>query len=717
MGKWRQLVGVVGLVAAVMVGMLPLGIGATPASASASADAGWTTVPHAQPVVGSGTLYATACDAAECVAVGASPTSPYLSTTLAERRAGSGWVRVPTPALTGTTSSILSGVACPAVHDCIAVGTENFSRGGSTLVEHWDGTRWTVVPSANGHGFDSALNGVWCGSASDCVAVGDSEAATLVEHWDGHTWRVQNSPSPTRDESNDSLLAVDCPGTAMCFAVGTEVTGGDDAAITFVERWDGTHWSIVDTPSPSGGNYASLTSIVCPSVDNCVAVGDANYRPIIERWNGTRWSIDLYPSSDGSFDGVACTGPSRCEVVGDHYGPAVAEGWDGHHWTAEPFPEHGQTAYAFGVACPSNGHCDAVGQGDFGPLAADWNGTAWTSVPADRVPTTASSTLASVSCSSSTSCVAVGTLINQGYGLVERFDGHSWTVDAGGAIAGELRSVSCPVASSCMAVGARYVDNDVVLISEHSNGSRWSALTIPTPAHSDYGVSLASVSCVNASDCMAVGSLAAPPRTNNVPATFAEHWNGARWSIVATPATPNANLRAVSCFAVNSCTTVGDHDGAVLVERWDGAHWTIASTPGLIGRSDDLLGVSCTDATHCEAVGYAYRTSDEATALALIGDGTNWAVQATSTTEARFRTVTGVACRASNDCTAVGHDNTDTMGDEQSFVAHWDGTTWSFVAVLTADAPLLELDSIAATPAGMSRWAGRARGSASRSRT
>jgi hypothetical protein len=678
-----------GLVVGVLV-IAPL-----PAGASAS---NWAVVAHAQPVVGSGTLYGTACDAAECVAVGASPTAPYLTTTLAEIRTSSGWTRVPTPALQGSTSTSLFGVACPAVHDCIAVGTEHFARGGSTLVEHWDGTRWSVVPSVNGHGFFSELNGVWCGSASDCIAVGDSEAATLVEHWDGHTWRVQNSPSPIRDESNDSLLAVDCPGLQLCFAVGTEVTGGDDAAITFVEEWDGTRWSIVDTPSPSGGNFASLTSIACTSTSNCVAAGNANYRPIIERWNGTRWNIDLYPAADGSFGGVACSSASRCEVVGDQYGPAVAEGWDGHHWTAQPFPQGGQSAYAFGVTCNASGHCDAVGQGVFGPLAAQWNGTKWSSVAAEGVPTTASSTLASVSCPSSASCVAVGTLTTQGYGLVERYDGHAWTMDTGGAMAGELQSVSCATATSCMAVGVRYANNDASFMSEQWNGSRWTQRPIPTPAHSVYGAGLASVSCSTASDCMAVGSYSPPPRANNVPTTVAEHWNGSTWSIVAMPTAPNANLSAVSCAAPHACAAVGDRDDAPLVELWNGVHWTIATTPGLIGLHDDLLGVSCADANHCEAVGNAYRTSNDATALALVGNGTQWTVQPTSTTEARFRTVTALACRETNDCTAVGHDTTDTMGDEQPFTAHWDGTKWSLTAVLKGAAPILELNGIATAP-------------------
>ncbi|HEY1738445.1 MAG TPA: hypothetical protein VGI86_07035, partial [Acidimicrobiia bacterium] len=238
-------------------------------------------------------------------------------------------------------------------------------------------------------------------------------------------------------------------------------------------------------------------------------------------------------------------------------------------------------------------------------------------------------------------------------------------------------------------------------MSERLNGGQWASVPIPTPPHSDYGAGLASVSCVSPSACMAVGSNTPPPRSNNVPNAFAERWNGTRWSIVAMPAAPGANLRAVTCVAADACTAVGDRDNAPFVERWDGTRWTVADTPGLIGLQDDLLGVSCFDSLHCEAVGDAYRSyhGDEATALMLVGNGAQWSVQPSSTTEAQDRHVTGIACRSASDCTAIGHDTTDTMGDEQSFTAHWDGTKWSFVAVLHGAAPILELNAVAATPA------------------
>ena len=59
-----------------------------------------------------------------------------------------------------------------------------------TLVEHWNGSAWSVVPSPNvGGSYDNALYGVAAVSANDVWAVGHDgdpiTGQTLVEHWNG----------------------------------------------------------------------------------------------------------------------------------------------------------------------------------------------------------------------------------------------------------------------------------------------------------------------------------------------------------------------------------------------------------------------------------------------------------------------------------------------------------------------------------------------------
>jgi hypothetical protein len=64
-------------------------------------------------------------------------------------------------------------------------------RGSGTLIEHWDGTDWTLVPSPTPPGkLCNPLDGVAIVSAHDIWAVGSSQdgasgsPSTLTEHWD-----------------------------------------------------------------------------------------------------------------------------------------------------------------------------------------------------------------------------------------------------------------------------------------------------------------------------------------------------------------------------------------------------------------------------------------------------------------------------------------------------------------------------------------------------
>jgi hypothetical protein len=91
------------------------------------------------------------------------------------------------------------------------------------LTESWDGTSWTVLPTPSRGGIQSALLGVSCASASTCTAAGfyDSSsgyARTLIESWDGTSW--SRVPSPTRGPHNNDLNGVSCASAATCTAAG-----------------------------------------------------------------------------------------------------------------------------------------------------------------------------------------------------------------------------------------------------------------------------------------------------------------------------------------------------------------------------------------------------------------------------------------------------------------------------------------------------------------
>src|SRR5262249_14807472 len=148
-----------------------------------------------------------------------------------------------------------------------------------TLIEHWDGATWSVVNSPNRTAIQNFLTGVACVSASDCWAVGAyrngsmSQAVfeTLIEHWDGTSWSIIQSPNANAAKDN-RLFGVTCASTTDCWSVGQyrDSTDSSQPLQTLIEHWDGTSWSIVTSPN----DVASLLSgVACTSASDCWAIG------------------------------------------------------------------------------------------------------------------------------------------------------------------------------------------------------------------------------------------------------------------------------------------------------------------------------------------------------------------------------------------------------------------------------------------------------------
>src|SRR5206468_3643353 len=158
----------------------------------------------------------------------------------------------------------------------------------------------------------SVFSGVTCASASDCWAVGfDGNLATLIERWNGTSWTIV--PSPNKDASvawSSVLYGVTCVSTSDCWAVGYYNVNGSDASLiqTLIERWDGTSWTIVPSPNTSITQRSVLAGVTCVSASDCWAVGyytvsDANVgltQTLIERWNGTSWAIVPSPNTSAT---------------------------------------------------------------------------------------------------------------------------------------------------------------------------------------------------------------------------------------------------------------------------------------------------------------------------------------------------------------------------------------------------------------------------------
>ncbi|HJT57009.1 MAG TPA: hypothetical protein VJ761_10970 [Ktedonobacteraceae bacterium] len=257
--------------------------------------------------------------------------NPGGTQTLIQHWNGSKWSIVSSPN-PGSEFNQLYGVAAISANDVWAVGYDYSGSGnGQALFEHWDGTQWSVVPGPN-PGVDVELSGVVALSTNNVWAVG-----SLIEHWDGTQWSVVPSPS------GDSLNGVAAISANDIWAVGRSFSGKYH---TLTEHWNGTQWSVVS--SANVGNGKSLFGGVAATSSNDVwAVGfRRNSKTLIEHWNGTQWKIVPSGKVAGGFNGIVAISTSNAWAVG-FYVPSkrlfqtLIEHWDGSSWSVVSSPGAG----------------------------------------------------------------------------------------------------------------------------------------------------------------------------------------------------------------------------------------------------------------------------------------------------------------------------------------------------------------------------------------
>jgi len=297
----------------------------------------------------------------------------------------------------------LAGVAAISPTDVWAVGTYYDQSGEShALAEHYDGTQWNVVPTANSGTSAASLRAIAAVSTNDVWAVGStvgnhkfSKPHTLIEQWNGTTWNI--IPSPNRGSNKDNeLFAITAISANDIWAVGFSFTY-HYTALSLTEHWDGTQWSIVNSPNVKGASGSTLESVSAASSNNVWAVGYADganntNSTLIEKWNGMRWKIVSSPNVQGSTTdilyGAAAIVKNAVWAVGyDGNGSSPAstlvENWDGKQWgiVASPDAPGSTESILIGIAAVSDVNLWSVGyytaNGVSQTLTEQWNGTQW----------------------------------------------------------------------------------------------------------------------------------------------------------------------------------------------------------------------------------------------------------------------------------------------------------------------------------------------------
>jgi hypothetical protein len=352
MGSWTRFATGLALVAGI-AGIAPAG-----------ADAGvWTVSPVPWPPQDCGLASADSVPGHATVwAVGSCPGPQLVSY---RRRANRPWevFLVPT-----SGEGSLEDVAAVNGRDVWAVGvtTGGAFPGSEGIIERWNGTAWVQIPSPDpglGTAHQTMLAGVAVASPTSVWAVGwhtgrRNRRRTLVEHWNGSAWTMVPTPNANAlDNVLDAVVTVPKTGSVWAFGVHATRTGGSRQLILHRGRYG---WAVARrqpfvpasrldggavVPGPSGGVWA---------------VGEAQGDFLTERHSASGWRVVPSPGRSGFNElssAAAIPGTSHLWAVGNlSTERVVIMRWTGDSWRITPSPVLG--------GCPGLGHVAAISRVD-----------------------------------------------------------------------------------------------------------------------------------------------------------------------------------------------------------------------------------------------------------------------------------------------------------------------------------------------------------------
>ena len=293
----------------------------------------WTTVP----TPGIGALAAVSADATNDVwAVGGNTDiNTGNETPLLEHWNGTSWSIVngfinPMPPTVDNQTLVLKGVAALAPNNVWVAGWWFDQTADSALIEHWNGSSWTVIPEPTvleNSGL-SVLNGITAISPTDIWVVGQYESFSGLEgevpqawHFDGKQWSLvlPTDPSQSGAVSLD-LNAVSAASSNDVWAIGDLFNPSSDHFVGLAMHWNGSTWTNVPVPAAQTPSDVILSGVAAVASNDVWAVGEpgANGSALMEHWNGSQWSVVSLPavSSFDSLAGIAKTGSQSLWAVG-----------------------------------------------------------------------------------------------------------------------------------------------------------------------------------------------------------------------------------------------------------------------------------------------------------------------------------------------------------------------------------------------------------------
>ncbi len=220
------------------------------------------------------------------------------------------------------------------------------TRGLSSAVAHFDGTTWATMKPPNPGTRDNYIEGivaasptdVWLGGYYTDVGKHQPEALSLTMHWNGTKWSVVPSPNPSA--TLNVIWGIGADGQGGVWALG-HYRGSDKHLHALIFRWDGSSWAIVPlrgtslwSPQAVAGASSGPTWVVGSPSTSSFAIAECSAASCTT-------TVPPADRSAGEAASVFAAGPDDAWVAGVLWGRRASpwmEHWDGTEWSPVRVP-------------------------------------------------------------------------------------------------------------------------------------------------------------------------------------------------------------------------------------------------------------------------------------------------------------------------------------------------------------------------------------------
>ncbi len=296
-------------------------------------------------------------------------TSPVASSQTVVDATVDGGLRWLAQPLRLTPAPALTGISCPEVRLCMAVGLSGSTAAGIVVTTHDGGSNWGAVAIPTGA---TVITSVQCSSAVDCSVI----ATDGTTFWSAHsvdfgqTWQRGGSlPAGVQDAASLSCRA-DGPCLVTAF---TATTAGHGQGAIAISMDHGATWTAANVPAKTG----LLQSVDCATVTSCIAAGTtsttvsaivpAKGEMLISQDGGHTWTRSPRAPSIDDVYGIDCPSPRICAMVGTKWvgTPSVGTGGVAQSRDSGTSFVASRTEYTplplTALACPTRRACIGVG--------------------------------------------------------------------------------------------------------------------------------------------------------------------------------------------------------------------------------------------------------------------------------------------------------------------------------------------------------------------